>query len=148
MFKGCPPAVEPYLLGDIESVSRQLERDGQADLAHRMLARFHSEKGQQTQAADYFESAGDLREAAAIRAVERDYERAARLLLQAEAPLEAAEMYRRAGNWIQAGRCYEAARDFERAAECYREARAIDLWLSALERSGSHFYGRQDCFGK
>ena len=139
VFKGCPPAVEPYLLGDIESVSRQLELDGQADLAHRMLARFHSDKGQPTQAADYFESAGDLREAAAIRAVERDYERAAKLLLQAEAPLEAAEMYRQAGNWIQAGRCYEAARDFERAAECYREARAIDLWLSALERSGAIF---------
>ncbi|MEE3326213.1 MAG: protein kinase, partial [Myxococcota bacterium] len=139
VFKGCPPAVEPYLLGDIESVSRQLEMDGQADLGHRMLARFHREKGQPDQAAEYFESAGDLREAAAIRALERDYERAAKLLLQAEAPLEAAQMYRKAENWIQAGRCYEAARDFERAAESYREARAIDLWLSALERSGAIF---------
>ncbi len=139
VFKGCPPAVEPYLLGDIESVSRQLQMDGQADLGHRMLARFHREKGQPEQAADYFESAGDLREAASIRASEHDYERAAKLLLQAKAPLEAAQMYRQAENWIQAGRCYEEARDFEQAADSYREARAIDLWLSALERSGAIF---------
>ena len=50
-----------------------------------------------------------------------------------------AQMYRQAENWIQAGRCYEEARDFEQAADSYREARAIDLWLSALERSGAIF---------
>ena len=139
VFKGCPPAVEPYLLGDMESVSRELEMDGQSELGHRMLARFYREQGQLGRAADYFESSGDLREAAAIRALERDYEKAAKLLLQAEAPIEAAQMYQQAENWIQAGRCYEAARDFERAAESYREARAIDLWLSSLERSGAIF---------
>ncbi|MAI78469.1 MAG: hypothetical protein CL917_05995 [Deltaproteobacteria bacterium] len=139
IFKGCPPAVQPYLLGDIESVSRHLELDGQADLAHRMLARFHSDRGQQTRAADHFESAGDFHEAALIYAREHDYERAAKLLIESNEPIEAAQMYRRMDNWIEAGRCYELGRDFERAVECYSEARAIDLWLSALERSGEVF---------
>ncbi len=139
VFKGCPPAVEPYLHGDIEGVARALERDGQALLAYRMLARHHAEHGRSERAADYYETAGDSDAAARIRAELGDYERAARLYDQAKLPLEAAQMWQRAGRLVQAGQAYETARDFDRAIECYREADEVGMWINALEKRGQVF---------
>lgn len=139
VFKGCPPAVEPYLHGDIEGVARALERDGQALLAYRMLARHHAEHGRSERAADYYETAGDCDAAALIRAELGDYERAARLYDQAKLPLEAAQMWQRAGRLVQAGQAYEAARDFDRAIDCYREADEVGMWINALEKRGQVF---------
>jgi len=139
VFKGCPPAVEPYLHDDIEGVARALERDGQGLLAYRMLARQHAENGRAERAADYYETAGDSEAAARIRAELGDYERAARLYEQAELPLEAAPMWQRAGRLVQAGQAFEAARDFDRAVECYREADEVGMWINALEKRGQTF---------
>ena len=139
VFKGCPPAVAPYLQGDIEGVARALERDGQAVLAYRMLARHQVESGALDRAADFFESAGDTQEAARIRSETGDFVRAARLYAQADQDREAARMWRQAGRLVEAGQAYERAEDLEAAIECYREARAVDSWISVLERRGRTF---------
>ena len=139
VFKGCPPAVNPYLRGEIEEVAHALERDGQAVLAYRMLARHHAECDDPSRAADFYESAGDTRQAAQIRAEIGEFVRSARLYGQAGRPREAAEMWRRAGSLVEAGQAYERAEDLEAAVECYREANAVDSWIAVLERRGRTF---------
>ena len=139
IFKGCPPAVEPYLRGDIETVARALERDGQANRAYLLLAELNRERGNASRAADYFESAGHRLEAAELRAGLHDYLRAASLYMEADNPLSAAEMYRAAGRPVDAGRAFEMALDFDRAIECYRDAGDVNKWIGALERRGETF---------
>ena len=139
VFKGCPPAVEPYLTGDLAGVARALERDGQAEAGFRLLATMHQADGQSGRAADLFESAGDLKTAARLRLEQGEPGRAAALFEQAQDWLAAAEAHKQDGAILHAGECYERALDYERAIECYRECNAIDRWLSALERCGHVF---------
>ncbi|MEZ4356232.1 MAG: protein kinase [Myxococcota bacterium] len=139
VFKGCPPAVAPYLTGDLAGVARALERDGQAALGFRLLATKHQAEGELARAADYYESAGDRRAAAKLRLELGEAARAAALYEEAEEWLEAAAAHRRDGQVLRAGECFERALDYERAIACYREAGAIDRWLTALERYGSVF---------
>ena len=139
VFKGCPPAVEPYLLGDLAGVARALERDGQAALGFRLLATMHQAEGETGRAADFYESAGDLGEAARLRLEQGEPGRAAALFEQELEWLSAAEAHRNDGAVLRAGECYERALDYERAIECYKECGAIDRWLTALERCGEVF---------
>jgi tetratricopeptide (TPR) repeat protein len=139
VFKGCPPAVVPYLTGDLLGVARALEHDGQAELGFRLLATKHHAEGEVARAADFYESAGDLRSAARLRLEQEEYSRAAALFEADEEWIEAAKAYRLDGQVSRAGECYERALDYERAIECYREAGAIDRWLTALERYGHVF---------
>ncbi|MGB0618831.1 MAG: protein kinase domain-containing protein [Myxococcota bacterium] len=139
VFKGCPPAVEPYLRNDLPAVARALERDGQAELGFRLLATQHQADGQAGRAADFYESAGDLVAAAHLRLEQGEVGRAAALFEQAEQWILAADAHREGGQVLAAGECYERALDYERAIECYRESGAIDRWLTALERYGEVF---------
>jgi len=139
VFKGCPPAVVPYLTGDLPAVARALERDGQSALGFRLLAVKHQADGDTGRAADYFESAGDAHSAARLRLELGEAGRAAALFEDAAEWLDAAEAHRLDGQILRAGECYERVLDYERAIDCYREAGAIDLWLSALERCGDVF---------
>jgi tetratricopeptide (TPR) repeat protein len=139
VFKGCPPAVDPYLRGDFPAVARALERDGQAELGFRMLATKHQAEGDTGRAADFYESAGDRRAAARLRLEQGEPGRAAALFEQAEEWIEAAEAHRLDGQVLSAGECYERALDYEKAIDCYRESGAIDRWLTALERYGDVF---------
>lgn len=139
VFKGCPPAVEPYLRGDLSGVARALERDGQPELGFRLLASMHQAEGETGRAADFFESAGDLIAAARLRTEQGEPGRAAGLFEEAGEWLEAAEAHRQDGAILRAGECYERAFDYERAIECYQQSGAIDRWLTALERCGLVF---------
>jgi len=139
VFKGCPPAVVPYLRGDLSAVAHALERDDQAELGFRLLATKHQAEGEAGRAADFYESAGDTLAAARLRLEQGELGRAAALFEQSEEWLEAAEAHRRDGQILSAGNCYERALDYARAIDCYREAGAIDRWLSALERRGDVF---------
>ncbi len=139
VFKGCPPAVEPYLVGDLPGVAKALERDGQSELGFRLLASKHEAEGEAGRAADFYESAGDPMQAARLRLAQGDSGRAAALFEQAEAWLYAAEAHKSNGAVERAGECYETALDYERAIECYKEASAIDKWVTALERYGRVF---------
>ncbi len=139
VFKGCPPAVDPYLRSDLPAVARALERDGQAELGFRLLATQHQAEGQTGRAADFYESAGDLVAAANLRLEQGEVGRAAALFEQAQKWVEAGDAHRRDGQILAAGECYERALDYERAIECFRESGAIDRWLTALERYGEVF---------
>jgi tetratricopeptide (TPR) repeat protein len=136
VFRGCPPAVEPYLLGDMESVARALDRDGQAEQAHLLLARKRRSEGRPERSAEHYEAAGRPRDAAEIRAELGDHARAGLLFRQAGDPLRAAEMFEAAGDWVHAGESFEAAREFDAALRCYREAGDTERCVGALERSG------------
>lgn len=139
VFKGCPPAVDPYLRSDLPAVARALEQDGQAELGFRLLATKHQAEGEAGRAADFYESAGDPRAAARLRLEQGELGRAAALFEHAEEWIEAADAHRRNGQVLSAGECYERALDYGRAIECYRESGAIDRWLTALERYGEVF---------
>jgi tetratricopeptide (TPR) repeat protein len=139
VFKGCPPAVVPYLTGDYLGVAKALERDGQAVLGFRLMANQHQADGEFARAADFFESAGDNDAAAKLRLELGEFDRAAALFEAASNWIEAAEAHRQDNQVLRAGECYERALDYERAIDCYRESGAIDRWLTALERCGEVF---------
>jgi tetratricopeptide (TPR) repeat protein len=143
VFKGCPPAVQPYLTGDLPSVARALERDGQATLGYRLLGGKYEQEGDFARAADFFESAGDPLAAARLRLAQGEAARAASLFEKAESWLEAADAHLRDDQLLHAGECYERGLDYERAIRCYRECGAIDRWLTALERYGRVFEAAQ-----
>lgn len=139
VFKGCPPAVVPFLTGDLRGTARALERDDQAELGFRLLAQMYQRDGEIGRAADLYESAGELCAAARLRLEQGDPGRAATLFERAEKWIDAAEAHRRDGAILHAGECFERALDYERAIDCYQEAGAIDRWLTALERCGRVF---------
>ena len=103
VFKGCPPAVEPYLRSDLSTVARALERDGQAELGFRLLASQHQADGHTARAADFYESAGDLVAAARLRLEQGELGRAAALFEQAEEWHAAADAHRQGGHQGEGG---------------------------------------------
>ncbi|MBW2723646.1 MAG: protein kinase [Deltaproteobacteria bacterium] len=143
VFKGCPPAVKPYLHGDHNSAARALSRDGHHRIASILLARLHRDLGQSGRAADYFEAAGQHLEAAELRATLQDYSAAALLFEEAGHSDRSAEMFREAGEWLRAGEAFESIEDFQEAAACFREANEVPRWLGALERDGAYFEAAQ-----
>jgi tetratricopeptide (TPR) repeat protein len=145
IFKGCPGAVEPYLQGDFAGAVRALERAGQAKVAHVLLARLDQEQGRTAAAAEHWEAADRLVEAAELRAALGEFERAALLFDRAGTLLRAAEMYQAAGESAAAGGAYERAGDWARAAACYREAGETAHLAGALENLGSYFEAAELC---
>ncbi len=139
IFKGCPPAVEPYLHGDLNSAARALERDGHVKLANLLYARLHQEQGRIDRSADHYEQAEKWTEAAELRAELQQWEDAARLFLQGGAPGRAGDMLRAGGEPVRAGECYEQDRDYDSAIDCYKEAGEIGSWVDALEKNGAVF---------
>ena len=138
VFAGCEAAIEPFLRGDLSVAAAALERAGQSERADLLLGRFHQHRGSAENAAERFESAGRVLEAAELWAEHGAYERAAILFEQGNDPARAAEMYNVSGDLIRAGRAYEEADDYEAAIVCYREADAPRL-LDALEKQGQSF---------
>ncbi|HTO53032.1 MAG TPA: protein kinase [Myxococcota bacterium] len=139
LFKGCPPAVTPYLQGDVPAAARALAREGQDKLSNFLLARMHDAQGAKARAAEHYEYAEYFAEAAKLRESLSEWSRAAGLFQKAGEPVRAAEMFARAGDPIRAGKAYEAAADYERALACYREAGETDRMIGVLERRGESF---------
>jgi tRNA A-37 threonylcarbamoyl transferase component Bud32 len=139
LFKGCPPAVAPYLQGDVPSAARALAREGQDKISNLLLARMHLEQGNRSRSAEHFEYAGHFRDAARLREELSDWTLAASLYEKAGEPVRSGEMYRRAGDPARAGQAYEAASELELALDCYREAGDVERMIGVLERRGSPF---------
>lgn len=139
VFKGCPPAVKPYLNGDHNAAARALSRDGHTRIANTLLARLHRDLGQNERAADYFKAAGQPLEAAELRARLQDFAGAALLFEEAGKTKRAAEMYREGDDWLKAGAAFESIEDFHAAADCYRKTDETGRLLGALERNGDYF---------
>jgi len=143
VFKGCPPAVLPYLTGDLATAARALERDGQPALGYRLLALRHERDGDFARAADFYESAADPLAAARLRLAQGEFGRSASLFEKGGSWLEAAEAHLKEEEYLRAGECFERVLDFERAIDCFRQCGAIDRWLTALERFGRVFEAAQ-----
>jgi tetratricopeptide (TPR) repeat protein len=139
LFTGCPPAVEPYLHGDVQAAARALEREGEDTAAHLILAREHEERNDQETAAHHYEQAGRPLVAAEIRRELSQYRRSAALYETAGEWVRAAEMYRSAGEVQKAGETFVRARDYQTAADCFRNVGNVAKWVEALERAGSPF---------
>jgi tetratricopeptide (TPR) repeat protein len=143
VFTGCPQAVEPYLNGDIASAARALERDGQTQIANKLLARFHQERGQLESAARYYEIAGDRAAAAEIHQALGQYEKAANLFETVGDNERAGEMFRTAGELLRAGEAYARADNFDSAIECFERAGDVTRWIEALSKHGQHLQAAQ-----
>jgi hypothetical protein len=122
LFKGCPPAVTPYLQGDVPAAARALAREGQDKLSNFLLANMHAAQDAKARAAEHYEYAEYFAEAAKLRESLSEWSRSAALYQKAGEPVRAAEMFARAGDPIRAG-AYEAAADYERAGLLPRGAR-------------------------
>jgi tetratricopeptide (TPR) repeat protein len=134
VFKGCPPAVQPYLLGDLQASARALEQDGNARASHLLLARLHQMNGSTERAAEQLESAGQTLEAARLRDSISDFERAAALYENAGSIVEAAESYRNAGLHDKAGELFESVAQLAEAEACYRASDNTAALVGVLER--------------
>ena len=139
LFSGCPPAVAPYLAGDISTAARALERDGQREVASLLLGRFHAEQGRSESAAKHYEAAGKFLEAAELRAALSDYEHAGMLFERSGEDERAAEMYRSAGMLLRAGDAYSRASSFDSAVACFKRAGDVTRWVDALAKKGEMF---------
>jgi len=139
LFKGCPPAVEPFLRGDISAAARALERDGHEQGAHLVLARFHAEHGESARAAEHFAMGGELIEAARLREGLEQWDQAAALYEAGGDMRRAALFFRKAGELVRAGRAYESLRLLDSAADCFREAGDVPSLIAALEQSGAFY---------
>jgi hypothetical protein len=133
VFVGCPPAVEPYLHGDVQAAARALERDGHVGVAQRILARNARERGLIPAAAQHFERAGLPLEAAELHAELSQWKQAARLFESAGDLGRAAEMFQAAGEHLSAGDSFQRAGRHDEAVDSYREAGDVPRWVEALE---------------
>ncbi len=139
LFKGCPPAVAPYLQGDVPTAARALAREGQDKVSNFLLARMHLEQENRARAAEHFEYADHFRDAARLREELSDWAHAATLYQKAGELVRAAEMFRKAGDPVRAGKAYETASDLDRALACYREGGDTERVIGVLERRGDTF---------
>ena len=143
LFTGCPPAVAPYLNGDVPAAARALERDGQTQLANRLLARFHLEHGRKEAAARHHEVAGDRHEAAELWQSLCQFEKAA-------TALRAVRRRRARGGQLPLGRQAAARRRRLLARRRLRLRRRVlpacgdvPRWIEALEKKGALFAAAQ-----
>jgi len=134
VFKGCPPAVQPFLQSDLQGAARALEQDGHMREAHLLLARLHQMNGSTEAAAEQLESAGHTLEAAKLRQSISDFERAAQLFESSGKIKEAAESYREAGLHQQAGELFESVDELDEAESCYRDCGQTVALVGVLER--------------
>jgi hypothetical protein len=139
VFKGCPPAVTPFLQGDLGDAARALERDGQAAVASLLLARLHQDQGQTERAAEQLENAGRKQEAAELRRSISDFDRAALLFEDAGDLRHAAEMYDAEESWPEAARAYSALEAWTDAVRCFERAGDRESLVGALEGQGELF---------
>ncbi|MFK7894194.1 MAG: protein kinase [Myxococcota bacterium] len=136
IFRGCPPAVAPFLQGDLGDAARALERDDQSEVASLLRARLHQSQGQTERAAEQLENAGRSREAAELRRSISDFDRAAALFEGAGDLRPAAEMWDAAGDSQKAAAAYAALEDWPEAARCFAAAGDQTGLIGALEAQG------------
>jgi tRNA A-37 threonylcarbamoyl transferase component Bud32 len=139
VFKGCPPAVTPFLQGNLGDAAHALERDGQSAVASLLLARLHQDQGQTERAAEQLENAGRNREAAELRRSISDFDRAGLLFEEAGDLRHAVEMYDAAESWPEAARAYASLEEWPDAVRCFELAGEQEALIGALEAQGELF---------
>jgi len=139
VFKGCPPAVNAFLQGDLGAAARALDRDGQTAVGSGLLARLHQEQGQSERAAEQLENAERWREAAALRSLLGHHERAGWLFERAGDREQAAMCYAAGESWARAARIWVEVEAWSKAADCFERAGDARGRIDALERAGDLF---------
>ena len=137
VFRDCPEAVEPWVLGDLATAADALEAAGNP-AARRVRAELLELMGRSADAALELEAAGDLGQAAELRAGSADHAGSAALYEQAGDLAQAAAAHRAAGAWREAARCYEEIYDYGNALECWREVGDEERELDLLEKLGEY----------
>ena len=147
VFRDCPDAVEPYLLGNYRLASQALEAAGQKQAAHAVRASHHHARGEHQLAASHSEKAQqlagakELRETSSSSSVE--LKTSAHMFETAGDNGRAAETYRAAGDLLAAARAYESSYDYANAIECYRSAGEDTKLAELLEKTGDHLEAAQ-----
>ncbi len=139
VFSDCPDAVEPFVLGDFKAVSKALDRAGQTELANSIRAEYHHERGEDAEAAKFYEAAGNLTMAAELSAETAGADHSATLFEQAGDFRRAAEGYAEAGDLIKAAQAFETAYDYDNAIDSYRQAGQLEKTAELLEKVGRFF---------
>jgi tetratricopeptide (TPR) repeat protein len=109
--------------GNAPGAAEVLRQLGRADEAARVLAEYHRDRGDDAEAARFFEEAGDPLAAADLY----------RVLERCDL---AGACYERHGDFLQAAEMYAAAGDRERAAACYERGGRFREAAEELARSG------------
>jgi hypothetical protein len=138
VFRGCPAAVEPYLVGDHAvrgaGPARRGQRQRSAPTARGAARAVGALEGRRGRARGGRRSHPGRR---AARVGRRPLE-VGGLYEQSGNLAQAAAAHRAAGEWAEAARCYEEIYDYGNALECWREqgdeARQLDL----LEKLGEY----------
>jgi serine/threonine-protein kinase len=143
VFRDCPQAVDAFLQSDLASAAAALAANGQPEAASRLRATLYRRQGRHEEAAREFQAAGQLEDAAAMRASGDDHAGSGELYEQAGDFAHAAEAYRSGGQLEKAGHCYERAYDYARAIECWRELGDREREGMLLEKLGEYLEAAQ-----
>ena len=137
-------AAQLYLRGkDVQRAAAVLQRIGKAEEAARILADHYRDKGQELEAAEQFEQAGEMLEAGDLYRVLERYDLAGECYERYGDGAQAAEMFRQAGDRSRAAQNYERAGRFAEAAECYEEGGDTARQAAMLEQAGECFRAGQ-----
>ncbi len=138
IFRDCPAAVEPFLVGDLATAADALVAAGNEVAARRLRGELFERQGRAGDAAVELEAAGQLGQAAELRASGDDHSGSAALYERAGDHGRAAAAHRAAGEWEAAARCYEEIYDYGNALECWREVGDEERELDLLEKLGEY----------
>jgi tetratricopeptide (TPR) repeat protein len=123
---------------DAPRAAEVLRRLGRAQEAARVLAEHHRDRGDDAEAARWFEEAGDPLAAGDLYRVMERCDLAAACYERHGDFLQAAEMFRAAGDRERAAACFERAGRFLEAAEELAGAGRPERQAELLERAGEH----------
>jgi tetratricopeptide (TPR) repeat protein len=125
--------------------AKVFEKSGNAAGAAKILAEYHRDKNEHAEAAENFEKAGELMEAADTYRLLEKYADSARCYVKAGAPAQAGDMFVGAGDRASAAVQYERAGRYKDAAECFalvgddmREAEMLELGGQHLRAGKLH----------
>jgi tetratricopeptide (TPR) repeat protein len=129
-------AADLFLRGKEPARAAEMLRSlGENETAARVMAEFHRDRGDEAQAARYFEEAGEYIAAGDLYRALDQLEKAGECYEQHGDAIQAAEMFRVVGDRARAGSNYERAGQFADAAECFAlagdEAKEAELLVRA-----------------
>ncbi len=126
-----------------EKAAEALRERGEDEEAARILGNLHRDRGDATQAAAFFEEAGDYLAAGDLYRSLEAYAKAGDCFMRQREFLAAAEMYSLTDDHVNAATCYEKAQKFEEAAECHALLGQHNRQAELLDQGGKHLTAGQ-----
>ncbi len=139
-------AADLYLKGREPARAAEVLRGlGKNDAAALILAEYHRDHGDDSQAVRFFEEAGEFLEAADLYRQLDQFEKAGECYERQAEYSQAAEMFCTSGDRGRAGLNFERAGEFSEAAECFALAGNEDKEAELLERAGAYLRAGEIC---